>query len=290
MTTIAVAVVLAGGASRRFGADKLAAAVDGTTLLDRALSGLAADRTVIVVGPARPVDRTVGFIPDDHPSGGPAAALVTGLRAAVDLAADLIMVLPGDAPAGGAAAELLATRLAEDPAGPGVVGVTADGREQPLQLALRRPAAERVLAAAGSDGAAGRSARRLIAPLGLRRVELDPAAAWDIDTPEQRLAWAWRDSPAAGAVRAAIAAHSPRSVILVGPSAADVAALARAVLLAGAGLALGATEHRAGGAAAEVLVAGAAATAPTLTVGLGAPGPELGPVDLVVPVPPAPGR
>src|SRR5690606_18457382 len=150
MTTIAVAVVLAGGASRRFGADKLAAAVDGTTLLDRALSGLAADRTVIVVGPARPVDRTVGFIPDDHPSGGPAAALVTGLRAAVDLAADLIMVLPGDAPAGGAAAELLATRLAEDPAGPGVVGVTADGREQPLQLALRRPAAERVLAAAGS--------------------------------------------------------------------------------------------------------------------------------------------
>ncbi len=44
------------------------------------------------------------------PSGGPAAAMITGLRAALATGAELITVLPGDAPGGGAAAEALLAR------------------------------------------------------------------------------------------------------------------------------------------------------------------------------------
>ena len=62
-------VVLAGGQSRRFGADKLAAPVEGERLLDRAVAGLPDDAYMIVVGP--------------EVSGGPAAAMVTGLRTAL---------------------------------------------------------------------------------------------------------------------------------------------------------------------------------------------------------------
>ena len=48
-----VAVVLAGGASRRFGSDKLAAVVDRQTLLDHTLAALPDGAAVVVVGPDR---------------------------------------------------------------------------------------------------------------------------------------------------------------------------------------------------------------------------------------------
>ena len=119
-------VVLAGGTSRRFGSDKLAQLVDGSRLLDLAVSQLPAGAEVIVVGPETP--------------GGPAAALVVGLRRALTLGPDAVVVLPGDAPqAGLAAAELLA-HLSEAGAN-AVVALDPDGQEQPLQLALRPAAA-----------------------------------------------------------------------------------------------------------------------------------------------------
>jgi CTP:molybdopterin cytidylyltransferase MocA len=48
------AIVLAGGGSTRFGRDKLAAVVDGVTLLDRVLNAAAAAEQRIVVGSRRP--------------------------------------------------------------------------------------------------------------------------------------------------------------------------------------------------------------------------------------------
>ena len=77
-------VVLAGGESRRFGSDKLAADLDGRTLLDATLASVPAGLPVVVVGPARPVRRDVRFVREDPPGGGPAAALVAGLTAALD--------------------------------------------------------------------------------------------------------------------------------------------------------------------------------------------------------------
>jgi hypothetical protein len=59
-----------------------------------------------------------------------------------------------------------------------------DGREQPLQLALRPAAANRLIEAAGESRGAGWSARALISALDgtLRGLALDPELTADIDT------------------------------------------------------------------------------------------------------------
>lgn len=249
---ISCAVVLAGGRSRRYGSDKLAADVDGQPLLDRAIAGLHAGRDVIIVGPVRALTGSVHvrFVPDDHPDGGPAAAMITGLRAALEGPAELIMVLPGDAPGAGAAAELLATELADRPDAPGLLAIDRGGREQPLQLALRRPAAEQLVRLAGPDGAAGGSARRLVAPLDLPRHALAPAATWDIDTARQHRAWSLRDGDAVRAVRELIKERRPATVILTGADPDQVEALADALALAATELA-GTDQPATGAEAAE---------------------------------------
>jgi len=171
-------VVLAGGASRRFGSDKLAADLGGRTLLDATLASVPAGLPVVVVGPERPVRREVAFVVEDPPGGGPAAGLVAGLRTALDGGAELVTTLPGDAPGSGRAVALLLDALgAADLA----VAVGEDGQVFPLQLACTRTGAERFLAAAG-DGA-GLSPRRLLEPLGPRRVEIAESALHDVDVP-----------------------------------------------------------------------------------------------------------
>jgi len=132
------AVVLAGGASRRFRPDKLAEQLDGEPLLDGVLASLPERvETVIVVGAAREVIRPVIFTSEEPAGGGPAAALVAGLRRALEESGDAIVTLPGDAPLAGKAASILLSRLESEPSTEAVVGVDASGREQPLQLALR---------------------------------------------------------------------------------------------------------------------------------------------------------
>jgi molybdenum cofactor guanylyltransferase len=97
---------------------------------------------VVVVGPVRQVPRPVIFTSEDPPGGGPAAAMIAGLRRALAESADVIVVLPADAPLGGQAASTLLGRLEDEPSTAAAVGIDVYGREQPLQLALR-PAAAR---------------------------------------------------------------------------------------------------------------------------------------------------
>jgi molybdopterin-guanine dinucleotide biosynthesis protein A len=177
------AVVLAGGDSRRFGSDKLAAALGQQTLLDHTLAALPEAFTVIVVGPERPTARPVTFTREQPPGGGPAAALVAGVRVALTSEPDAIVVLPGDAPAAGRGAMTLVAALAESPV---AVGVDATGQWQPLQLALRPAAGRQLLELAGPDGAVGQPARRLLTRLDPppQPVTLEPAALFDIDTPD----------------------------------------------------------------------------------------------------------
>ena len=233
------AVVLAGGASQRFAPDKLAEQVQGQPLLDRTLASLPAQvATVIIVGAARKVARPVIFTSEDPPGGGPAAGLVAGVRHALAQPNDAIVTLPADAPLGGQAASTLLSRLESDPTAGAVVGVDANGLEQPLQLGMRPEAAAAFVAAAGPGGAAGVSARRLLDALrpGLVSQELAPAELWDIDTPDQLLAWRLRSATAVTAILDLIgqrqtASDRPLVLAIDGPSCAGKSILATAVAL-----------------------------------------------------------
>jgi molybdopterin-guanine dinucleotide biosynthesis protein A len=178
------AVVLAGGASRRFGGDKLLADLDGSPLLHHALHALAAvaDPIVVVLAPDAPEPPIPGALasavslardPDLHQ--GPLAGVAAGLLALADLE------LPGDAPAivvGGdmphlvpGVLALLAATLEADPA-TGAATLEADPAcVLPLALrpSLARPSIDALL----------RSDRRaLLALLDSLPTAVVPAAAW----------------------------------------------------------------------------------------------------------------
>ncbi len=242
-----VAVVLAGGTSRRFGPDKLSAVVPGSgsgsggTLLERVLGALPADYRVVVVGPERDLARAVDFVREDPPGGGPAAGLVAGLREALRTSPSLVVVLPGDAPAGGVGAVRLVARLVAEPDLQSVVAVDASDVEQPLQLALRPAAARALVAAAGPDGGANASARRLVRTLDppAAREHLGDDQLWDIDTPAQLAVWATRLSPdlarvleALGRLRDAPGGDRVLVLALDGRSGAGKSTFAQALALA----------------------------------------------------------
>ena len=233
------AVVLAGGASRRFRPDKLAERLDGEPLLDHVLASLPDQvTTVIVVGAPREVTRPVVFTSEEPGGGGPAAALVAGLRRAVDEASDAIVTMPGDAPLAGKAASILLGRIESEPSTEAVVGVDASGREQPLQLALRPAAALNVVEAAGPSGAAGVSARRLLDALrpGLVSQRLEPAELWDIDTRDQLLGWQLQSSATVSSILDLVAERAkttdpPVVIAIDGPSCSGKSILAAAIAL-----------------------------------------------------------
>ena len=174
------AVVLAGGASRRFGADKLAAEITGRPLLEHALDGLPADTTVAVVGPTRTLSRSVTVLREEPPGGGPAAGLITGLIWALGTGAAAVVTPP----AGGRAAVRLLAEL-DRRARDAVVGVDGSGRDQVLQLALRPAAARRLIEVAGPDRGHDQSVRRLVAALAPERLSLSEELSRDIDTADQ---------------------------------------------------------------------------------------------------------
>ena len=97
-------IVLAGGASRRFGGDKLAEPIAGFSLLERSVGALAGlvDEIVVVLAPdrAEPDLRTGGatairYVADPEPFGGPLVGLRTGLGAA---RGSTVLVVGGDMP------------------------------------------------------------------------------------------------------------------------------------------------------------------------------------------------
>ncbi len=99
------AVVLAGGASSRFGANKLTADLDGRPLLEHAIEACAAiaDRLVIVIAPESPgpvlpasvMDRTI-VVRDAVAHRGPLAGLAAGLGSATG--SEIAVVVGGDMP------------------------------------------------------------------------------------------------------------------------------------------------------------------------------------------------
>jgi molybdopterin-guanine dinucleotide biosynthesis protein A len=152
--TAVSAIVLAGGRSSRFGSDKLAATIDGMTLLDRAIAALdaVASEIVVVVAPGdrrapTPLSRPLRIVADHESYAGPLVGLLVGLET---VAEPLVIVAAGDMPALRPDVLRLMTgtlRTAE----PGVDAVVLGSRGDVVPL----PAALRV-------GAATDVARRLI--------------------------------------------------------------------------------------------------------------------------------
>ena len=170
------AVVLAGGQSRRFGSDKLAAPLGGSTVLDHLLSALPPTWPVVVVGERRATARAVTWTQEDPPAGGPLAGIEAGLAV---VGTDLVAVVAGDMPYAVPGLLVLAGALAA--AGPetaAAVAVDDEDHANPL-LAVYRSASVRGVM---PRPAHGRPAKTLLA-LPHLRVPVAGVTSRDVDTP-----------------------------------------------------------------------------------------------------------
>jgi len=188
-----VGIVLAGGRSARFGADKLAVEVDGRPLLHHAIEAVATvARSVIVVAapganPALPagLEDRVRVVNDPENFGGPLVGLAAALA---DADAPIALVVGGDMPR---MVPLVLRRLvATIGHGRPAVSLEIPGRIHPLPMALDVAAARSAAAVVLERG--GRALRDLLHELGavsipaLVWLALDPAGVTivDIDRPE----------------------------------------------------------------------------------------------------------
>jgi molybdopterin-guanine dinucleotide biosynthesis protein A len=171
------AVVLCGGAGRRFGGDKTRADLAGSPVLDHVLDGLPSDWPVVCVGEPRQTERPVRWCREDPPGGGPVAAIAAALPHVVS---PVVVVLGGDMPYAAGPAPSLAHQLDEAPELEAVLGRDGDGRLQPLLAAYRTEA----LRAAVPQPAAGTPLMRLLDSLRTLVVALPDGAALDVDTTE----------------------------------------------------------------------------------------------------------
>ncbi|WP_404385710.1 nucleotidyltransferase family protein [Knoellia locipacati] len=173
-------IVLAGGSSRRFGSDKLAALLpDGRSVLGHCLAGMPSGWPLVVVGPSRVVPEAVAgrvsWVRESPPGGGPLAGIAAGLEA---VGSDVVCVVPGDAPRAGEVLALLVAELDGDVSVSAAVLSDGEGRANPVLAAYRTDDLRRAL----PDSTAGVPARTL---LSLPHVEVRAAfEVRDVDTPE----------------------------------------------------------------------------------------------------------
>ncbi len=191
-------IILAGGRSARFGADKLGVPIEGRTILLRAVEALAAacDEVVVVVAPggaarmeellreARPAPRV---IEDARPFDGPLAGVAVGLRQA---RAPVAIVAAGDMPwLEPAMLALLVREIASDPADRAAAAFVSGGRLERFPFAARPVRAlavvERLLAAGERRM---RALIRDLDPLGIpedrwRALDPDGRTFRDVDRP-----------------------------------------------------------------------------------------------------------
>lgn len=176
MTRSFDAIVLAGGAGKRFGgADKAMMAVGNRTLLERSVEAAGDAGRTIVAGPRRPLDLDVVWVEESPPGAGPVHALaaaldVVGARMVAVLACDLPFVTKDivsklvDAIGGSSGAQLR----------------DESSRPQPLLAAYRTSTLRSRLEGIDTIGA---SMKDVVAGMKLEFVA-DELAAMDCDTPE----------------------------------------------------------------------------------------------------------
>ena len=122
------AIILAGGRGARLdGVDKAGIEIAGRTLLAWALDAVVDAREVVVVGDPVPTERPVTFTRESPRYGGPAAGLLTGLDALLEVP-DYVAVVAVDMPRLSMATMRRLTDAAADRDGSVLVG--PDGRRQ----------------------------------------------------------------------------------------------------------------------------------------------------------------
>ena len=189
-------IVLAGGASRRFGTDTLAATVDGRPMLERAVAAIAAvsAEVIVVVAPGdeRPLPVDAVAVPvrraeDPETYGGPLVGLLAGLEAARE---PIAVVAGGDMPT--LSVDVLRALVRALVAAEGTADaaiLVRHGMDRPLPAAVRNGAATQ--AARRVLGEGERSLVALFRTLATQRIAeadwrgLDPGGDTlrDVDTP-----------------------------------------------------------------------------------------------------------
>ena len=186
-------IVLAGGRSSRFGGDKLAARVDGSTLLERAIAAVAAvsSEVVVVLAPGDERALPAANVPirraiDPEPFGGPLVGLLAGLEAARE---PVTIVVGGDMPTlSPDVLQVLVRRLVANEGYDAAV-LVGRGETRPLPCAVRNGAATQAARRLLGDGE--RSLKALIRSVSSLSIAegdwrpLDPTAATlhDVDLP-----------------------------------------------------------------------------------------------------------
>ncbi len=191
------AVILAGGRGSRLGGmDKPALRLGERTLLDIAIAASVGGR-IVVVGPDRDLPAGVTGVVEDPPGGGPAAAVVSGVRLLADLPDDaLVAVLASDLPGitRDTVTGLCAALSGADPADTtggvppgGAVLVDPSGRRQYLIGVWRRGML--TWASGRRPEWSGVALRDLIAPIAILEVPGSALETADIDTPDDWRNW-----------------------------------------------------------------------------------------------------
>ena len=173
-------IVLSGGTSSRFGADKSQAMLGHQQLIHHILTGIPKEFEIIIVG-ADPLFTPASYrcVQESPAGGGP----VAGIAAALELCeSEIVGVLATDMPFAGAhMIHLLSAMTSYDDA---IMFVDSKGFKQPLAALYRREALENALSTIGNSH--GASMRTLISHLKIHEVQMSPEiekAMIDIDTP-----------------------------------------------------------------------------------------------------------
>lgn len=173
-------IVLSGGTSSRFGADKSQAILGHQQLIHHILAGIPKEFEIIIVG-ADPLftPASYRYVQESPAGGGP----VAGIAAALELCeSEIVGVLATDMPFAGAhMIHLLSAMTSYDDA---IMFVDSKGFKQPLAALYRREALENALSTIGNSH--GASMRTLISHLKIHEVQMSPEiekAMIDIDTP-----------------------------------------------------------------------------------------------------------
>jgi molybdopterin-guanine dinucleotide biosynthesis protein A len=174
------AIVLAGGAGRRLGGvDKAAIDVGRMTLLDRALAAVDGARSVVVVGPERPLPVGVQITCEEPAGGGPVAAIEAGLAVVTQ---PLVVVLACDMPLVGAqrVRRLIDVLVSAEHADTAVALYVERGRRQPLAAAYRVDPLREAMASLSPTH--GRAVRDLVGLLTVAEIPADAGSTADVDT------------------------------------------------------------------------------------------------------------